>query len=465
MTADNRSDDPTTSRATRAGGDDLVDADRAAGSGRAPNRWLILVCAILAQLSIGSVYAWSVFAKALQSDEAFGWSKAKAAVPFSVVIGMIFVGSYVGGQIQDRKGPRVVAMTGGVIYSIGVILASFATNADMFWLLVVGYGILGGFGLGMVYIVPIAMLQKWFPDKPGLITGIAVAGFGFGAVITAPVGQALIDNTPSVPTKAFLWLGIGYLIALLIGTSFFQNPPAGYAERAAARARTRAAAADTAAETAPAREPVRGRDFTQQEALRTPQWYLLTAILTMSVTVGISLIAVAAGTATDVAGYSTTAAASLVGVLALFNGGGRIFWGWLSDIIGKMPAFLGILGIQGVCLLLIPHASNKAFLAVLACLVYLCYGGAFGTMPSTAGAFFGVKYVGAIYGLMLVGWSIGGIVGPPLIASLIGEDQAYTLGFTVMGIVALVSLVLPLVTRKPRHEPVGAQSPTPATEA
>ena len=430
--------------------------DTARGTG---NRWLILVCAILAQLSIGSVYAWSVFAKALQSEEAFGWSKAKASVPFSVVIGMIFVGSYVGGQIQDRKGPRVVAMTGGIIYSIGVILASFADNPDMFWLLVLGYGILGGFGLGMVYIVPIAMLQKWFPDKPGLITGIAVAGFGFGAVITAPAGQALIDNTPSVPTKAFLWLGIGYLVALLVGTSFFRNPPPGYGERVGAAPPPKVAAAKEEA-TAPA-----DRDFSQQEALRTPQWYLLTAILTMSVTVGISLIAVAAGTATDVAGYSTTGAASLVGVLALFNGGGRIFWGWLSDIIGKMPAFLGILGIQGVCLLLIPHASNKALLAVLACLVYLCYGGAFGTMPSTAGRFFGVRNVGAIYGLMLVGWSIGGIVGPPLIASLIGEDQAYTLGFTVMGIVALVSLVLPLVTRKPRHEPARAQRPTPATEA
>jgi MFS transporter, OFA family, oxalate/formate antiporter len=427
---------------------------RTGGTG---NRWVILVAAILAQLSIGSVYAWSVFAKALQSDEAFGWSKAKAAVPFSVVIGMIFVGSYVGGLIQDRKGPRVVAMTGGVIYSIGVILASFATNADMFWLLVLGYGILGGFGLGMVYIVPIAMLQKWFPDKPGLITGIAVAGFGFGAVITAPAGQALIDNTPSVPTKAFLWLGIGYLIALLIGTSFFRNPPADYAERVGSAPAPKVAAAEDTGEATP------DGDFTAQQAMRTPQWYLLTLILTMSVTAGISLIAVAAGTATDVAGYSATGAASLVGILGLFNGGGRIFWGWLSDIVGKMPAFLGILGIQGVCLLLIPHVGNEALFAILACLVYLCYGGAFGTMPSTAGRFFGVKYVGAIYGLMLIGWSIGGIVGPLLIASLIGEDKAYTLGFTVIGIITLVSLIVPLVTRKPRHDPTRAEA-EPAPE-
>ncbi len=406
-------------------------------TGRGANRWVILVCAVLVQLAIGSVYAWSVFAKALQSDAAFGWSKSKAAVPFSVVIGMIFVGSYVGGRLQDARGPRVVAMTGGIIYAVGVILASFAQSPDAFWLLVLGYGVIGGFGLGMVYIVPIAMLQKWFPDKPGLITGLAVAGFGFGAVVTAPVGQALIDNSPSVPTKAFLWLGIGYLVILLICTSVFRNP----AVRADSGAGTKAAAAGPATTT---------RDFTPSEALHTKQWYLLTAILTMSVTAGISLIAVAAGTASDVAGYSATSAAALVGVIGLFNGAGRILWGWLSDMLGKMPAFLGILGIQGVCLLLIPHAANPAMFAVLAALVYTCYGGGFGTMPSTAGTFFGVKNVGAIYGLMLIGWSIGGVVGPLLIASLIGSDKAYNLGFTVIGIITLVALVLPLVTKKPR---------------
>jgi OFA family oxalate/formate antiporter-like MFS transporter len=399
------------------------------------------------QLAIGAVYAWSVFGKAMQEPDAFGWSKSKAAVPFEVVIGMIFVGSYIGGRIQDRKGPRMVALVGGVIYSIGVILASFA-DADRFWLLILGYGVLGGFGLGMVYIVPIAMLQKWFPDKPGLITGIAVAGFGFGAVITAPLGAQLIDNTPDMPTKAFLPLGIGYLVAILLGASFFQNPPRGYlppgmsapAGAAAGRAKPAVAAGGSK------------RDFTQDEALHTRQWYLLTAILTLSVTAGISLISVAAGSAADIAGYSTLAAASLVGILGLFNGAGRILWGWLSDRIGKMPAFMGILGIQGVCLILIPHVGNAALFAVLAALVYTCYGGAFGTMPSTAGKFFGVSNAGAIYGLMLIGWSIGGIVGPLLIASLIGEEKAYTLGFTVVGVIALAALALPLITKPPTEK-------------
>jgi MFS transporter, OFA family, oxalate/formate antiporter len=398
-----------------------------------------LAAGVLVQLAIGAVYAWSVFAKALQSPGAFGWSKSTASIPFEVVIGMIFVGSFVGGRIQDRRGPRIVALTGGVIYGAGVILASFAGDRNSLWLLILGYGVIGGFGLGMVYIVPIAMLQKWFPDKPGLITGIAVAGFGFGAVITAPLGQKLIDTTPSVPTKAFLPLGIGYLVAILIGASLFRNPsPAG--------------SGTTGVNSDGAEHDGRARDFTTQEALATSQWYLMTAILTLSVTAGIALISVAAGSATDVAGYSKLAAASLVGTLGLFNGGGRIVWGWLSDRIGKMPAFMGILGIQGVCLILIPHASSAIMFAVLAALVYTCYGGAFGTMPSTAGLFFGVKNAGAIYGLMLMGWSIGGVVGPLLIARLIGDNKAYTLGFTTVGAIALVGMIVPLLTRKPRRD-------------
>ena len=302
---------------------------------------------------------------------------------------------------------------------------------------------LGGFGLGLAYIVPIAMLQKWFPDKRGLITGIAVGGFGFGAVITSPLAQRLIDSSDDFqqyPTKVFLYLGIAYLVMGLVGASVFKNPPAGYTVGGATAAAKGAAPASTA-----------GKDFTQQEAMRTPQWYLLTLILTISVTAGISLISVAAGTATDVAGMSAAAAATLVGVMGLFNGGGRILWAAVSDKIGRMPAFIGILGLQGLALLAIPHAGSAVAFYVLCAIVYTCYGGAFGTLPSTAGDFFGVKNSGAIYGLMLIGWSIGGVVGPLLISWLIGEDQAYTLAFTVVGVIALVGAIIPVITRKPQH--------------
>jgi OFA family oxalate/formate antiporter-like MFS transporter len=400
-------------------------------------RWGLVAAALLLQFSIGAVYAWSVFARALQESPVFGLSKVEVTVPFEVTIGMIFIGTYIGGRIQDRRGPRMVALIGAAIYGVGTLLASFARTGDQLWLLVLGYGVLGGFGLGLAYIVPIAMLQKWFPDRRGLITGLAVGGFGFGAVITAPIAQWLIGRNPDVPTAAFLPLGIAYLVLGLAGAAVFRNPPQGYAVPGFTP-KTTGRVVDS------------GKDYTQGEALRTWQWFALAAILTLAVLAGISLISQAAASFVDIAGYSALAAASAVGFLGLFNGGGRIFWAAISERIGRMTTFVTILAVEGVCLLLLPHVGNAVLFFILAALIYLCYGGAFGTMPATAGDFFGLKYAGAIYGLMLIGWSIGGVVGPLIAAALIGGEKNYTLAYTTIGIIALVAIVLPLITRMPR---------------
>ncbi|MCW2681107.1 MAG: yhjX 1 [Frankiales bacterium] len=411
-------------------------------------RWGLVLAALLLQFSIGAVYAWSIFSKALQSeDSAFALSKVQASLPFTVTIGMIFLGAFIGGRWQDRAGPRPVALTGGVVYGLGIIGASLASSADDLWLLVLSYGVVGGFGLGLAYIVPIAMLLKWFPDKRGLITGLAVGGFGFGAVLTSPVAQALIERNREVPTRAFLPLGIAYLLMSLAGAAFFRNPPEGYA--------------------VPGWSPAAGsggaglRDYTTGEALRTPQWYLLTAILTLNVAAGIALISQAAASASDIAGYSAAAAAGVVGVWAIFNGAGRVVWAAASDKIGRMPAFAAMLALQGVCFLLIPHAENKALFFALGAVIYLCYGGAFGTMPATAGDFFGVTFAGAIYGLMLVGWSLGGVVGPQLAAALAGEGD-YDRAYTVIGVLALVSVALTFLTKRPRSDALDPY-PAPAT--
>lgn len=407
-------------------------------------RWLLVGGGLLLQFSIGAVYAWSIFGGALEKAESFQLSKVEASLPFTVTIGMIFIGSYVGGRLQDAKGPRVVALIGGVIYAVGIIMASFAGSRDDLWLIILGYGVISGFGLGAAYIVPIAMLQKWFPDKRGLITGLAVGGFGFGAVLTSPVAQWLIDRNPDDPTSAFLPLGIAYLVMSLVGASIFKNPPSDYVVPGQEGATKETGASQR-------------HDYTQGEAMRTPQWYFLTAILTLSVSAGISLISQAKLSATDIAGFSVAGAATVVGVLAIFNGAGRIVWAAISDRIGRMPTFALILGLQGVCLLVLPHASNPVLFFVLAAVVYLCYGGTFGTMPATAGDFFGVKYAGAIYGLMLIGWSLGGIIGPIIASALIGAEQDYTTAYTVIGIIALASVALTLVTKKPkgRTAPVG----------
>lgn len=401
-----------------------------------PNRWTIAGAGVLLQLALGGVYAWSVFSRELQRPEsAFALTKAQAALPFSVAIGMIVIGSFLGGRLQDARGPRVVAVIGGVCYSAGVLLAGTASGRDQFWLLVLGYGVVGGFGLGLAYIVPVAMLQKWFPDKRGLITGIAVGGFGFGAFLTSPVASWLVGRYPEVPTRAFLWLGTGYLAMTLLGASVFRNPPEGY--------RVAGAAGRTAdAATAP------GRDYTPSESLRTRQWYQLTLILTLNVTAGIGLVSVEASAAVDIAGFSVGAAATLTGLMGLFNGAGRVLWGWLSERTGRMPAFVAMLVIQGTCFLALPHASSPAVFVVLAALVYACYGGSFGVMPATAGDYFGLRHAGAVYGLMIAGWSLGGLIGPQLVARL-ADGGEYARAFTVIAVLAFASTALPLLTRPP----------------
>ncbi|MDQ6648798.1 MAG: OFA family MFS transporter [Actinomycetota bacterium] len=412
----------------------------AAGDNPTKGRWGLVAAALLLQFSIGAVYAYSIFSKALKlKTNGFHLTATQAALPFEVTIGVIFIGTYIGGRIQDRKGPKFVALAGGVIYAIGTILASFSQNRSQLWLLVLGYGVIAGFGLGVAYIVPIAMLQKWFPDKRGLITGLAVGGFGFGAVLTSPIAQRLVDHYKEQPTKSFLPLGIAYLVMAVVGASFFRNPPQGYR--------------------VPGYEPPTsgrvvdsGKDYEQNEALKTPQWYLLTAILTLNVTCGIALISQAAASATDIAGYSKTAAAGVVGLLAIFNGGGRIFWAAVSDKVGRMPAFMAMLGLQGVCFLFLPRAHSTALFFLLGAVIYLCYGGGFGTMPATAGDYFGVRHAGAIYGLMIVGWSLGGVLGPQIVAALLGDKKPlhYGTAYTTIAIIAFVALALPLITKMPR---------------
>ncbi len=409
-------------------------------------RWWLVAAAVLVQLAVGAVYAWSVFNEPLQGQ--FGWSKAQVVLPFEFAIGTIFIGSFVGGRIQDRTGPRPVALGGGLLYAAGIMLASLVSSSGQLWLLVLTYGIMGGIGLGAVYITPIAMLTKWFPDRRGLITGIAVAGFGFGAVITAPVAKSLLGGTKDKPS-VFLLLGIAYLIAILVGAFFFRNPPRGYEVPGFVPASAGRAVAGT-------------KVYSLAEALRTPQWYMLTAILALNVTCGIALISQAADATRSVTGATAATAAGLVGILGLFNGAGRIAWAWLSDRIGRMQAFLGMLGLQALCFFILPHAGVFIVFAVLAALVYLAYGGGFGTMPATAADYFGTPNAGAIYGAMIVAWSIGGVVGP-LVTALLYESsgKSYTLPFTVIAVVAVVALALPLLTRMP-SAPVTEAAPEEA---
>ncbi len=409
-----------------------------ASSSSLPNRWVLAIAAFLMQLALGSVYAWSVFLKPVASlyyhvpAKLLGSAELKPTnFTFSIVLLALGITAGFGGYLNNRFGPRVVATAGGILYGIGVLLAAFA--APNIFVLYLTFGIIGGIGIGLGYIVALAMLIKWFPDRRGFITGLAVAGFGGGALITGLVAAALIASVGV--NNTFLYLGIAYLVVIVVVAQFFRTAPDGYAP---------------AGWTPSARQQSDrvARDYTLLEAFRLPRWYLLWLILALNVTAGAALISVASPLAQKFTGVDAVTAALLVSVIGIFNGAGRLFWGWLSDGIGRPFTFLSMFVIQAIVFALLPSVSNFTVLLIPAAIIALCYGGGFGTMPAFAADFFGPKNAGTIYGAMLTAWSAGGIVGPILITSFgAGTNIDYRTPLYIIAVIMLVSAALPLIAR------------------
>ena len=395
------------------------------------SRWLIAIAAIVMQLALGAIYAWSVFVKPLRGLN--HWTVTQVSLTFTIAIFMLGIGAAVGGFLLDRVGPRLMASIAGVVYGVGVISASFATRN--LGLLYLTYGVIGGLGLGLAYIVPVATLVKWFPDRRGVITGLAVGGFGAGALITAPVATSLIKSVGV--SRTFFSLGIAYLIVVVLAAQFYRRAPVGYKpagwEASAAQVKQRAA-----------------RDLTPGEALKRWQWYALWLMLMLNVSAGIMLISQAAPIGVEVTGVSAIVAAGLVGLIAIFNGVGRVFWGSISDLIGRKTVFLSLFLIQAVAFFILPSATTFFLFGALAAVIALCYGGGFGTMPAFAADYFGPKFAGSIYGLMLTAWGVGGAFGPILIAQVRDRTGNYRGAMYVIAVVLLISSAIPLLVRPPR---------------
>ncbi len=334
-----------------------------------------------------------------------------------------------------RSGPKRVAIASGILYGAGVFLASFS-GGHLYWLYF-SYGFLAGIGLGLGYIVPVATLVNWFPDKRGMITGIAVAGFGAGALITAPIASRLIVSVGVL--KTFAILGIAYFIAVTGAGFFVKDPPPGYApagwKPSAAQTRQRAA-----------------RDLTLQEALTRWQWYALWGMLFLNTSAGISIISQAAPMAQEITHVSAAIAAGMVGIISIANGTGRFLWAWLSDAIGRRAVFASMFLIQALLFWLMPHVTGFGLFTTLAFGILLCYGGGFGTLPAFATDYFGPTNVGSIYGLMLTAWGFAGVFGPMLIARIRQSSGSYSSALTMIAVVTLVAAVLPLITRPPHTE-------------
>jgi OFA family oxalate/formate antiporter-like MFS transporter len=397
---------------------------------RTNNRWVIAIAGVFFQIALGAVYAWSVFRVPLAKQ--FGWSISEVTLTFTISIFVLGIAAFFGGLWLNRKGPRIVALTGGVLYGLGVFLASFSHNL---WWLYLSYGFIGGIGLGLGYIVPVAVLVKWFPDRRGLITGIAVGGFGAGALITAPVATRLIQSVGVLST--FAWLGIGYLIVTVIAGSFMQNPPDGWKPEGWS---------PTATETAQRA----GHDFKLGEALRTWQWYALWLLLFLNTCAGISVISQEAPIFQELTRVTAVVAGGMVGVASLGNAVGRVFWAWASDLITRRATFFVMFLLQVLLFWFLPNVASASLMTIVTFVVLMCYGGGFGTMPAFAADYFGPKNVGPIYGLMLTAWGFASAFGPLFIAHMRETTGSYSGALRVIAGVMAVSTLLPVAVRPPR---------------
>lgn len=400
-------------------------------------RWLIAGAAIVMQLCLGTVYAWSVFKMPLM--KAHGWSETSVQVTFMICIGVIGLAAAFGGTLVDKKGPRFVATIGGILFGVGTLLAGFADQIGSIWVLYLGFGLIAGLGNGFGYVTPIATLIRWFPDKRGLVTGLAVMGFGAGAFFMGKIAPGMV-NAMGVASTFYIW-GIIFLIAVTAAAQLYKNPPKGWLPAGFKPAASSVSAADS---------------FQFGEAVKTRQWWMLWGMLFLNVSAGLGLISQLSPMAQDVirntsAGITPAALAVAGGAIlayaSIFNGLGRLFWAWTSDAIGRRMVFIAMFISQAILYIYLPQVSAQLLFTVLACYLLACYGGGFAVMPAFVADSFGPGYIGKVYGMMLTAWGAAGVVGPLVFSQIKGIALYVAAGMLILGFI-LAFLYKPPVRKK-----------------
>jgi MFS family permease len=440
------------------------------------NRWAIALAGTVAMICLGTVYSWSLFTQPLIA--AFGWSNTTTTWTFALAIFFLGVGAIVGGRWQDRRGPRPVAVTGVVLWGIANVLAGLGTARFGAPWIYLTYGLVGGLGLGLGYVTPVAAVTKWFPDRRGFATGMVVMGFGLGAFLynkilksipafSAVAGEAgrvvaaraqgatgmLSDAARGTLMSTFIWSGVVFAVVGGICASFMRNPAPGAVPAPGAAPGGTAAPTAASAAAAPSRAAL--VDYAPSQAMRTPQFWALWGMLFLNVTAGILFISNAVPIMRELTGAAPASALAVYGFIALFNGLGRFFWGAVSDRIGRNMAYLLIYGTQVIVFFVVGGVHALWLVAALFALVLLDYGGGFGTMPSFTADYFGTKYMGVNYGWILLAWGVGGIVGPIFVSVVKDRTGSFSGALPVIAVILLGAMILPLVTRKPGEKREG----------
>jgi MFS family permease len=415
------------------------------------SRWMVPPAALCVHLCIGQAYAFSVFN--LPMTKLIGvtqstpddWKLTDLGWIFSIAIAILGIAAAVLGRWVEEGGPRKAMATAAVCWGGGFLISALGVTIHSIWVVYLGYGVVGGIGLGIGYISPVSTLIKWFPDRPGMATGMAIMGFGGGAAIASPLSVMLMKAFAS-PTNVgvagtFAVLGVVYAAFMLVGAAIVRLPPAGWAPEGYV---------------APAqpKKLVTTRNVFVYQALRTPQFWLIWCVLCLNVTAGIGVLGQASAMSQEMfpGHISAAAAAGFVGVMSLFNMGGRFFWASVSDYIGRKNTYFVFFGLGILLYAAVPYTASIGSVGLFVlgfCIIISMYGGGFATVPAYLRDMFGTRYVGAIHGMLLTAWSAAGILGPVLVNYIrqynvdhgIPKAQAYNITMYVMAALLVVGFL------------------------
>ena len=418
------------------------------------NRWFVPPAAIAVHMCIGQVYGFSVFKKPLAkalgitAPASGDWSEADVGVAYSIALALLGLSAAVFGKWVERSGPRKTMLASMVCFCSGLVLTSLAVRFHQLWLLYAGYGLIGGIGLGLGYIAPVSTLMKWFPDRPGMATGMAIMGFGGGALIGGPLAEELMKSyasTSSVGAKEALLVMAGlYAVSMLFGAIIVRVPPDGWQPEGWVPKEH-------------VKPLVTNANVSVDTAWKTPQFWLLWVVLCTNVSAGIGILGQASPMIQDMFKVTPAAAAGYVGLLSLCNLGGRFFWSSISDYVGRKGIYCIYFLLGAALYVSVPWTQGRGsvglFVAVTG-LILTMYGGGFATIPAYLRDLFGSYQVGAIHGRLITAWSMAAVLGPQLVDRLsnankkvMPPEQAYNSIFYLMAGVLAIGLISNLLVR------------------
>lgn len=368
--------------------------------------------AVGVHICIGSVYAWSVYVKPIQ--EKLFWTLTDVTIAFSVAIFFLGLSAALMGKFVEKNGPKVSAIIAASFFGLGTMGSGLAILMESKLLLYFFYGVMGGCGLGIGYISPVSTLVKWFPDKRGLATGLAIMGFGFASAVWGPAIKILIEAVGIANT--FFILGAVYFVIMFASALYLQPPKKGYMPKKFKKKLEEG--------TKTLKEDL--SNIGLNEAIKTPRFYGLWLMLFINVTCGIAIIGVASPLLQEVVGISAIAAAAAVGLMGIFNGAGRIFWASLSDYLTRPVVYIIFFAAQAVAFYMLPGITEIVLFQVVLYFIMSCYGGGFASIPAYIGDIFGTKELGAIHGYILTAWAGAGLVGPLIISNVKDMTGSYS---------------------------------------